>query len=159
MQNSKKIEGLLKVLTSSQIDFILIGGFAAVLHGCHYSTRDIDICISSSNEEVESLIKELQEINPRDLRNNKEKPLITEGVETIQLITDLGILDIVFRVPAIGTYYDLLKNSEEIEIFGSTCRLISLEDLIKSKKFLGRHRDLVVVEELESILEHRSKLS
>ena len=67
------------------------------------------------------------------------------------LETDLGILDIISHVEAVGDFYDVVKNATEIEIYGDRCRIISIDDLIKSKEALGRHRDLVVVEELKSI--------
>ena len=77
--------------------------------------------------------------------------------QDFHLDTALGILDVVSHIEGIGGYYDVLKNSEEVEIYGGKCRLISIEDLIKSKKALGRHRDLVTVEELEAIREERGK--
>jgi len=69
--------------------------------------------------------------------------------------TDLGILDMISHVPGIGSYYDVLLKADEIELYGGTCFLISVDDLIKSKKILGRHRDLVVVEELEAIIKDK----
>jgi hypothetical protein len=45
----------------------------------------------------------------------------------------------------------VLKKSVEIEIYGGKCRLISIDDLIKAKNALGRHRDMVTVLELQAI--------
>jgi len=73
------------------------------------------------------------------------------------LVTDLGVLDIVERVEGVGRYFDVLQNSEEIEMYGGACRIIGIDDLIKSKKRLGRHRDLVTVMELEAILAEKKK--
>ena len=44
-------------------------------------------------------------------------------------------------------------------MYGGWCHLISIDDLIRSKKALGRHRDLVTAMELEAIREEREGLS
>ena len=36
---------LLKRLSENQVEFVLIGGLAAVLHGSQTITRDIDVCL------------------------------------------------------------------------------------------------------------------
>lgn len=72
-------------------------------------------------------------------------------------MTDLGNLDVIREVKGIGDYYDVLKNSDEMDIYEGKCRVISLEDLIKAKKALGRHRDLVTAMELEAIREEKKK--
>jgi len=158
----KDLQKLLKLLIHSPLDFVLVGGFAAVLHGSNQTTRDVDICVASSADQVASLRDLLQPYHPTHrFSESKESFLETPGdlsrQQDFHLTTDLGSLDIVTHIEGIGDYYDLLQNSEEIEIYGGRCRLISIDDLIKSKKALGRHRDLVVVMELEAIREERNK--
>ncbi len=77
-------------------------------------------------------------------------------IESLHLETDLGLLDLVAHVPSVGTYFDVLKNAEEIELYGKPAFVISLDDLIISKKSLGRHRDLMVVEELEAVKKEKN---
>lgn len=143
------IQALLKLLVHSPVDFVLIGGFASVLHGCNHTTRDIDICIAHSPEQIQLLWEILKPHHPKSRAES-------EG-QDLYLTTDLGVLDVLGQVMGVGSYYDLLKNSEEIELYGGKCRLISIEDLIKSKKATERHRDLVTVGELEAILAERQK--
>lgn len=153
MQNLQK---LLQFLVQSPLDFVIIGGFAAVLHGCNQSTRDIDVCFMLSPEQIQLLRRTLKPLHPRHRMTHEKLSFLThpgnlEGIKNLYLETDLGVLDIVSHVEAVGDFYNVLKNSTEIEIYGGRCHLISIDDLIKSKKALGRHRDLVVVEELKSI--------
>lgn len=159
MQN---LQALLKLLIHSPVDFVLVGGFAAVLHGCNQSTRDIDICLLHSPEQFQLLQRHLQSIHPRHRTEKSKPPFAFEAgdlskKQDFHLVTDLGVLDVIGSVKGAGDYYDILKNSGEIEIYGGKCRLISLDDLIKSKKALGRHRDLVTVMELEAIKEEKAK--
>lgn len=147
---------LLEFLIKSPLDFVVVGGFAAVIHGCNQSTRDVDVCLALSPEQIQVLRQVLAPIHPK-LRTKSDKPSfltspedITE-IKTLHLDTDLGVLDIISQVEGVGDFYDVLRHAEEIELYGGPCFLIAIDDLIKSKKTLGRHRDLAVVEELEEI--------
>lgn len=154
------VQKLLKFLINSPLHFVIIGGFAAVLHGSNHTTRDLDICILFSKEEWDNLKEVLKPIHPK-IRSSQEKISLFESdldyskIESLHLETDLGLLDLVSKVPGIGNYFDVVKNADEIEIYKKPCFVISINDLIKSKKILGRHRDLVVVEELEAILKEK----
>ncbi len=156
------LQSLLKLLIASPVDFVLVGGFAAVLHGCNQMTRDIDICILHTPEQVGLLRDILKPFNPRH-RMEKDKPSFLDKPKDLSkkqdyyLITDLGILDVIGHIEGVGGYYDVLRNSEEIEMYGGKCFLIGIDDLILSKKKLGRHRDLVTVMELEAILTERNR--
>lgn len=154
------LQHLLKFLIKSPVDFVIVGGFAAVLHGCNQTTRDIDICLVLNSEQIRLLRKVLKPLNPK-IRTAHERPSFlttpkdVTNIKELHLETDLGVLDIISNVENVGNYYDVLKNSVELELFAGRCFVISIDDLIKSKKALGRHRDLAVVEELEAIKKER----
>ena len=157
----KNLQHLLKFLIHSPFDFVIVGGFAAVLHGCNQTTRDLDVCLVLSPDEIQLLRQNLKSLNPRH-RALKTKPsflIFPENltdVKNLYLETDLGVLDIIANVEGVGDYYNVLRNAEEIELYGGHCFLISLDDLIKSNKALGRHRDLIVVDELVAIKKQNS---
>ena len=73
------------------------------------------------------------------------------------MITDLGPLDVISHIEGVGGYFNVLENSQELEMYGGWCHLISIDDLIRSKKALGRHRDLVTAMELEAIREGKDQ--
>lgn len=153
MQN---LQQLLRFLVQSPIDFVIIGGFAAVLHGCNQTTRDLDLCFILLPDEIQTLRHVLKPLNPvhRTLANKPSfltHPEDLMNIKNLYLETDLGALDIMAHVEGVGDYYSVLKNVMEIELYGGKCFLMSMDDLIKSKTALGRHRDLIVVEELEAI--------
>lgn len=155
------LQALLKLLIQSPVEFVLVGGFAAVLHGCNQTTRDIDICIVYSPEQTRLLREILTPFHPRHRMEDSKRsfldtPKDLSKKQDFHLITDLGPLDVINHVKGVGSFYDALKNSQEIEIYEGKCRLISLDDLIKSKKALGRHRDLVTAMELEAIRKEKS---
>lgn len=73
----------------------------------------------------------------------------------IQLETDLGILDVIGEVQGVGSFEILKKSAEKVTILGQECFVISLDDLLRAKKALGREKDLLAVKELELIKSKR----
>ena len=47
------LNSLLEILLANEIDFVLVGGFAGVVHGSTQVTRDLDICALVSPDQVE----------------------------------------------------------------------------------------------------------
>jgi len=50
-----EINLLLQRLCDAGVDFVIVGGFAATLHGSSLVTRDLDVCAILSSENVEKL--------------------------------------------------------------------------------------------------------
>ena len=154
MQDLKK---LLKVLLENEIDFVLIGGFAAVVHGSTLVTQDLDICSTMSVDNIEKLRSTLHDYNPIHRMNRKanlsflEHPKSLDGLNNIYLDTDLGILDILSETQPAGDFQTIKKNSISIQIYGFKCNVISIDDLIKVKSSMKRPKDLQAVDELTKI--------
>ncbi|TVQ76320.1 MAG: nucleotidyltransferase [Bradymonadales bacterium] len=152
---------LLQVLLKSKIEFVVIGGFAGLIHGTSRVTRDLDICLSMSEDDLEKLRELLRPYNPKHRRNPKEKlsfldvPQNFQGWKNLYLETDLGILDIIGEVSGVGSFDRIKKKSVSVELYEHSCRVMSIEDLIQSKRALGRDHDLLDIQELEQI-RHRT---
>lgn len=157
------LNNLLKVLLENEIDFVLIGGFAGVVHGSTQVTRDLDICALVTPAQVEKLRLALRDLHPRHRMNPNFKPsFLTEpkdltNLQNIYLETDLGVLDIIGQVTEVGNFEQVKKNSVEIDLFGRKCRVISVEALIKAKEKMGRPKDKLVVAELKALRYKGSK--
>ncbi|MFZ4714712.1 MAG: nucleotidyltransferase [Bacteriovoracaceae bacterium] len=153
----KDLNYLLKTLLDHDIEFILIGGFASVVHGSNLVTQDLDICAIISKEQIEKLRLALKELRPTHRMNLdkiisfNDKPLPNEQVQNIYLQTDAGVLDIFINVTGVGNFDELKKNAISIPLFGKSCLVISLDDLIKAKAAMPRAKDKFVLEELLKI--------
>ena len=155
-----ELEPALKSLTEHEVEFIVVGGVAITAHGSAYITQDLDFCFNRSTHNLERIVAALRPFNPQLRDFPSELPFIW-GVSTLQngtnftLITDIGDIDLLGEVKGVGTYSDLLPNSVEIQIWGSTIRIISLDELIIAKQAAGRPKDLLVLPELEALREVR----
>ncbi|TAK56797.1 MAG: hypothetical protein EPO24_10655 [Bacteroidetes bacterium] len=153
-----KVEQILRLLASSDVQFIIIGGIAARIHYSAYQTEDIDFCYDRSSTNIEKLSQAFINIHPylrgapQGLPFQFDPPTIKAGLN-FTLVTDLGDVDFLGEVGGVGSYHDALKQSVEVELFGIMCRALTLDALIASKKFAGRKKDEPVIIELEAIKE------
>jgi hypothetical protein len=72
-------------------------------------------------------------------------------------MTDLGPLDFLGEVAGLGTFDAVKAASDNLNIFGIDCLILSLDGLIASKRAAGRKKDLIAVTELEGLLDLRNR--
>jgi hypothetical protein len=153
---------LIQTLCDSDIDFIVVGGFAALLHGGTLVTRDLDVCAVLSNEDVEKLRAALHEFHPTHRLTPQRLSFLGNPepgvpVKNLYLETDLGAVDLLSFIQGVGDFARVRANSIEVDLFGRRCRVISLDDLIRAKEAVGREKDLLSVKELKAIREKQGK--
>ena len=151
---------LLQRLADSGLDFVIVGGYAAVTHGSAYVTRDLDICALLSSENVEKLRCTLADWHPKHRMTPQrlsflEHPPTGTPVKNLCLQTDVGVVDILSSILGVGEFEQLVARAETLEVEGRSYRVISLDDLIRSKEALGRERDLLTAKELRAIAAKR----
>ncbi len=147
---------LLKRLADAGLDFVIVGGFAAVTHGSSYVTRDVDICALLTADDVAKLREALAEWNPKHRMTPQRLSFIAHPpsgvpVKNLYLQTDKGIVDVLSSVLGVGDFERLKRNAVEIEVDGSRYRVMSLSDLITAKEAMGREKDLLTAKELRAI--------
>jgi predicted nucleotidyltransferase len=155
-------EKVLRQLTKNKVRFIIIGGVATVLHGLAHTTYDLDLCYERTTANITRLVKALLHWHPR-LRDAPKNLPFSFDSKTIQtglnftLSTDVGDLNLFGEVTGIGRYEDVKRSSEETDIFGLKCSVLSIEGLIKSKKAVGRRKDQPVLAELQALLDLKKR--
>lgn len=152
---------LLATLVRADVDFVVIGGVAAILHGATHSTHDLDIAAPIDDENVRRLWKVVGDLHPRWATVPKHPP-VQETIETlatfrnIDLLTDLGRLAVLGEVPTLPIYKALRAGAVSMSIRELRAPVISLSDLIRIKESLGRPQDRIVAEQLRAIRDRPS---
>jgi len=152
------INRLLQRLCDADIDFVIVGGFAATLHGSSLVTRDLDVCAILSGENVEKLRHALRDLKPAHRLTSQKISFLDNPepgtlIRNLYLRTDLGPVDILSSILGVGEFERVRATSIQVELFGRTCRIISLDDLIQAKEALGREKDLLAAKELRAVRE------
>lgn len=154
---------ILGTLTARGVDFVLVGGYAAVLHGSPRITRDLDVCYATDRENLRALAKVLQELNARLAGVEDDIPFVPDErtlskVELLTLVTDFGRLDLM-TAPAGSPSYDRLRaRAARYEIGGFLVKVAEIEDLLAMKAAAGRPKDLADIAELEAIARLRRRI-
>ncbi len=160
--NPTDVEAILIHLDAGQVEFVVIGGVAALAHGSARVTFDVDVCYRRTRENVDRLCKTLDPLKP-NLRGAPEGLLFKFDVNTVlsglnfTLVTDLGDLDLLGEVAGLGEY-DAVENAAEIlPLYGRSMKVITIEGLLKAKRAAGRRKDQEAIVELEALLEMQQK--
>ena len=165
MANNTERPRLLEIaehLNRYNVEFIVIGGQAAVIHGSPLATFDVDICYRRTEENLTALAAALRALNPSlsgapsDLPFRIDAQSLALGAN-FTLNTNQGPLDLLGWVEPIGDFEALLPGADEIEIEGLRFMIIGLHDLIAVKRHLGRPKDRAMLAQLESLRDMRNE--
>lgn len=152
----------LHILQGGSVDFIIVGGVAAILHGLAYTTYDLDVVYSRERENIRRLVQALAPCRPYlrgappGLPFRFDEATVRNGLN-FTLTTVVADLDLLGEVTGAGGYRDLLPHSQVVQAFGVSCRRASLERLIQMKRAAGRPKDFEVLAQLQALLEERQK--
>ncbi len=158
MQN---LSELTRRLVEAQVEFVLIGGFAAVAHGVTLVTRDVDICCRFSEANLMRIQKALADLHPVH-RSRPDLPLALTPEQcanfvNLYLKTDLGVVDCLGEVKGIGNFESVLSQSMEVELPFGKCRVLGLEGLIRAKEAMDRDHDRITLVQLKEIKRRQSQ--
>lgn len=153
---------LLSALAANDVEFVIIGGLAATLHGSARVTYDLDIVYSRTPENLAKIVAALSPYQPY-LRGAPEGLPFKFDVETLKrglnftFTTSVGPIDLLGELPGIGGYEAVHERTTTATMFDRTYLFVDLEALIASKKAAGRPKDLETIAELETIREERRR--
>jgi hypothetical protein len=153
-------EDTLQRLIEHRVEFVVIGGYAAVIHGAIDVTKDLDICCRFSEENLLRLQEALDPLHPKfrmvlqdrplDLRTKTQVPW-----RNLYLDTDNGVLDCLGEVLAVGDFDAVHAGSELVETSFGNFRVLDVPTLLRAKEAVGRPHDLRTAVQLRCVLDAR----
>lgn len=159
-------ERMLEVLHRHEVDFVLIGGLAAVAHGSPLPTTDVDITPDRSIENLERLAEALRELDARIRTADPdgvvfpiEGAFLAAQPRMLNLATSAGDLDLTF-VPAgfDGGFDQLEPESDPMELLeGTQTRVARLAAIIASKEVADREKDRRALPYLRALLDETAR--
>ena len=146
----------LRTLVGHGVDFVLIGGIAAIVLGSSYSTSDLDVAYARDRANLERLADALRELGatlrgaPPGLPFRLDADTLEAGLN-FTFATEGGDLD-VFGEPAGAPPYAELKRRSSVErIEGVEIRVASIDHLIAMKEAAGREKDTLLASQLRTL--------
>ena len=156
------LEDVVQRMNEHGVQFIIIGGWAAIIHGAARTTNDVDLVYGRDPDNLRRLVEALRPWDPY-LHGAPPGLPFRWDAETLRaglnftLTTSHGHIDILGEVAGGGFYEQLLPFTQTVTAFGQTARVVTLERLIILKRAAGRPKDLEVIAELQALLEEQAR--
>ncbi len=150
------LSALLKGLNEAGVEFVLVGGVAAVAQGAPVTTFDLDIVHRQTDENIEKLMKFLKSIDAYQRRPDDkviepdERDL--KGKGHVLLTTRFGPLDVLAVIEKGRGFEELLADTVEIEFQDFKVYVLSLETIVALKQESKDPQDQYRLQILEETL-------
>jgi hypothetical protein len=141
-------DALAAVLNRHAVDYVVVGGIAAIRHGSRRATRDLDVVPAPSRENYQRLAQALEEIDAHVrgvdahlLDVDPTDPDLLAGGADLGLATDLGMLDVLQELVAVD-YAALRERAVPARLGREPILVADVDDLVAMKLRAGRPIDL-----------------
>lgn len=143
---NRDFEEMLGALSEAEAKFMVIGAHAVAVYATPRATGDLDIWVNNTRENAERVWSALvafgaplDELTREDLVSDDLVFQIGLAPSRIDILTTIGGVDFV----------DAWPRRTKVSLWGMTVPVIGRDDLIRSKRVVGREKDLADVAELE----------
>jgi predicted nucleotidyltransferase len=141
MAENPHYKELLQLLNESQVEYLIVGGYAVMKYGEPRYTKDLDVWVNNSAENSVRLVAALKKFGA-PLEHDR---ITGETFTGSQVVYQIGIapvrIDILTAVTGVE-FPPAWGKRVAGTFFGVPVHFISLDDLVTNKKALGRSSDL-----------------
>jgi len=128
---------MLSALNDAGVEWLIIGGYAVIAHGYPRVTKDIDLWIRPSRENAARVLRALAAFG------SPCHGITLDDLSRAGTVLQIGVppsrIDIVTEAEGL-TFDGAWANRLTREIDGTGVHILSLEDLLKNKRAVGRPR-------------------
>lgn len=159
---------LFETLNARDGRYVVVGGFAVVLHGHMRLTADIDLVVDLDPEPAGAIIDALTDlgfiprapVEARDFANAsiRDAWVKEKGMQVFTMVDRTNprlVVDLFVRRPV--DFEALWNRAETIELEGVPVRVAAIDDLVAMKRSAGRPQDLDDIRHLEWIRAKRGR--
>lgn len=140
-----RLRDVFACLQSHEVKYVVIGGIAAILHGVPRATFDLDILIEATPENATRLLQALEEARLGTAALTTPENVLAHE---ITVFNDRVRIDVQTQTPGL-VFAQAWLHRETMHYEGQDFFVVSLEDLLSSKRASARPKDLEDVRMLE----------
>jgi hypothetical protein len=141
-----RLQSVFASFRKNDVRYLVIGGIAAVLYGVPRATFDLDVLIEATTANAERLLRAMTEAGLGSASLTTVDEVLSKE---ITIFTDRIRLDVQTSTPG-NVFNEAWARRETMNYKGQVLEVVSLNDLIASKRASGREVDLADVRILES---------
>ena len=148
MELDKDFREFIELLNGHEVKYLVVGGYAVNFHGYPRYTRDIDFWLWMTKPNMERLTNAIRDFGFGGLKLEIEDFMNPENI--IQLGYEPYRIDLLVDVDGVN-FEECFERRTEADLDGVEVNFLSIQDLITSKKTMGRLQDLADAEQLEKL--------
>ena len=139
----------IQALNNNDVEYLLVGGYAVILHGYRRVTGDMDIWVNRTKENYSKLVKAFSDFGLPVFDMTESKFLDANTADVFSFGRPPVSIDILTKLKGVE-FADAFPLALQFDENGLSIRFIHLNSLIQAKKAAGRHKDLDDIEKLSS---------
>lgn len=169
LKNSNYLQEIITTLAKHDVEYIICGGVALVLHGVERMTMDLDLAVDMSENNIRKFLSAMKNLKlvprapvPAETLLDPEKREMMVNEKNALVFTFIDINNPYRQVDvflADELSYDALKDDiETIDIYNCLTKLVSRDMLLQMKKAVKplREKDLFDIHVLERLINNKS---
>jgi hypothetical protein len=141
---NQDFQDFIECLNKSNVEYILVGGYAVILHGYIRSTADMDVWVKKSEENYNRLKLALAEFGVPEI---PREDFLGSRFDVWGFGKEPSRIDLMSEVKGID-FDETFSTSKIFEQNNVSIRYIHLTHLLKAKEASGRFKDKSDIEEL-----------
>jgi predicted nucleotidyltransferase len=151
-----ELRELFRALAEQGVDYLVIGGVAAQVHGRRRTTKDLDVIPAPDSENFERLTAALVALDAHPAELGPAAPTPTaEQLRIASIVPPLstrhGDLHILNDVPGATAYAGMRARALTTDLDGIALRIVGVDDLIRMKRASGRPSDIEDIEAVTAV--------
>lgn len=136
----------LKALNRQNVEYILVGGMAVILHGYVRTTGDMDVWVNRTKENYQKIAKAFFDFG-MPVFDMTEENFLSEHYDVWSFGVSPVKIELMTAVKGLN-FEDAYKVSQLYTEEEITIRFLHLNSLIEAKKASGRYKDLDDLDQL-----------
>lgn len=139
----------LQALNQHDVDYLIVGGYAVIMHGYTRTTGDLDIWVRKSADNYDKLIRAFATFGMPTFDMTKGNFLENEALDVFTFGVPPVCIELITNIKGL-IFEDTFKNVVVKEVDNILIKMLSLKDLLQAKRAVGRLKDQDDIEHLEN---------
>jgi len=138
---NRDFRDFIQALNDNTVEYMLVGGYAVILHGYRRVTGDMDIWVNRTKENYSKLVNAFSQFGLSVFDMTEENFLNMESADVFSFGRPPVSIDILTKMKGVE-FNDAFVRALQFDEDGLIVRFIHLNNLIEAKKASGCHKDL-----------------
>jgi hypothetical protein len=137
----------IQALNDQGVEYILVGGYAVILHGYRRMTGDMDIWVNRTQKNYSKLVRAFSQFRLPVFDMTEQKFLDVDSADVFSFGRPPVSIDILTRLKGVE-FEQAFSQALQFDENGLVIRFLHLNNLMEAKKAAGRFKDLDDIEKL-----------